>query len=168
MAPQDPNNKVIASNRRARRDYEVLESVEAGIVLSGSEVKSLRESNVQLADTYARIINGEAWLIGMHIPPYRNASLQGDHEPDRDRKLLLHRRELETLDLRIAQQRLTLVPLSLYFKEGRAKIELALGKGRNVEDKRQVIATRDAERDAAKEMASARRQASARAAQQDD
>jgi SsrA-binding protein len=165
---KDPNNRLVASNRRARRDYEVLDTVEAGIVLRGSEVKSLRDAEVQLADTYARIIDGEAWLVGLHIAPYRNASTQGDHEPERDRKLLLHRKELETLDARIAQQRLTLVPLSLYFKDGKAKLELALGKGRNVEDKRQVIAKRDAERDAAKEMAHARRQSSARAARQDD
>lgn len=158
---------VVASNRQARRDYEIIETVEAGIVLTGSEAKSLREAKVQLSDTYARIINGEAWLIGLHIAPYRNASSQGGHEPERDRKLLLHRKELEALDIRIAQQRLSLIPLSLYFKEGRAKLELALGKGRKTEDKRQVIANRDMERDAAREMASSRRRASARAAQQD-
>lgn len=162
-----PDTKVIATNRQARRDYEVLDTFEAGLVLRGSEVKSLREAKVQLADTYARIVDGEAWLIGLHIAPYRNASTQGGHEPERDRKLLLHRGELEELDARIAQQRLTLVPLALYFKEGRAKLELALGRGRKTEDKRQVIAKRDAERDAAREVASARRAASARAARQD-
>jgi SsrA-binding protein len=161
------NEGVVASNRQARRDYEIIDTVEAGIVLTGSEAKSLREAKVQLSDTYARIINGEAWLIGLHIAPYRNASSQGGHEPERDRKLLLHRKELEALDIRIAQQRLSLVPLSLYFKEGRAKLELALGKGRKTEDKRQVIANRDMERDAAREMASDRRRSSARAAQQD-
>jgi SsrA-binding protein len=158
---------VVASNRLARRDYEVLETVEAGIVLSGSEVKSLREAKVQLSDTYARIINGEAWLIGLHVAPYRNASAQGGHEPERDRKLLLHKGELEAMQLRIDQQRLSLIPLSLYFKGGRAKVELGLGKGRKTEDKRQVIATRDAERDAARELASARRRSSARAADLD-
>lgn len=162
-----PDTKVIATNRQARRDYEVLDTFEAGLVLRGSEVKSLREAKVQLADTYARIVDGEAWLIGLHIAPYRNASTQGGHEPERDRKLLLHRGELEELEARIAQQRLTLVPLALYFKEGRAKLELALGRGRKTEDKRQVIAKRDAERDAAREVASARRAASARAARQD-
>lgn len=162
-----PDTKVIATNRQARRDYEVLDTFEAGLVLRGSEVKSLREAKVQLADTYARIVDGEAWLIGLHIAPYRNASTQGGHEPERDRKLLLHRGELEELDARIAQQRLTLVPLALYFKEGRAKLELALGRGRKTEDKRQLIAKRDAERDAAREVASARRAASARAASQD-
>lgn len=162
-----PDTKVIATNRQARRDYEVLDTFEAGLVLRGSEVKSLREAKVQLADTYARIVDGEAWLIGLHIAPYRNASTQGGHEPERDRKLLLHRGELEELDARIAQQRLTLVPLALYFKEGRAKLELALGRGRKTEDKRQLIAKRDAERDAAREVASARRAASARAARQD-
>jgi len=158
---------IVATNRLARRDYEIMDTVEAGIVLTGSEAKSLREAKVQLSDTYARIINGEAWLIGLHIAPYRNASSQGGHEPERDRKLLLHRKELAALDIRMAQQRLSLVPLSLYFKGGRAKLELALGKGRKTEDKRQVIANRDMERDAAREMASNRRQASARAARQD-
>lgn len=162
-----PDTKVIATNRQARRDYEVLDTFEAGLVLRGSEVKSLREAKVQLSDTYARIVDGEAWLIGLHIAPYRNASTQGGHEPERDRKLLLHRGELEELDARVAQQRLTLVPLALYFKEGRAKLELALGRGRKTEDKRQLIAKRDAERDAAREVASARRAASARAARQD-
>lgn len=155
---------VVATNRQARRDYEVIETFEAGIQLRGSEVKSLREAKVQLADTYARLIDGEAWLIGLHIAPYRNASAQGGHDPERDRKLLLHRKELEGLRIRIDQQRLSLVPLSLYFKGGRAKVELGLGKGRKTEDKRQVIADRDAERDAARELATARRRQSARAA----
>jgi SsrA-binding protein len=155
---------VVATNRQARRDYEISEVFEAGIVLRGSEVKSLREAKVQLSDTYARLIDGEVWLIGLHIAPYKHASTQGGHEPERDRKLLLHRKELEGLRLRIDQQRLSLVPLQLYFKGGRAKVELGLGKGRKTEDKRQVIADRDMERDAARELASARRQRSARAA----
>jgi SsrA-binding protein len=155
---------VVATNRQARRDYEISETVEAGIMLTGSEVKSLREAKVQLSDTYARIINGEAWLIGLHIAPYSNASAQGGHEPERDRKLLLHRGELASLQLRIDQQRLSLVPLSLYFTGGKAKVELGLGKGRKTEDKRQVIANRDMERDAARELGSARRRSSSRAA----
>jgi SsrA-binding protein len=155
---------VVATNRQAKRDYEISETVEAGIMLTGSEVKSLREAKVQLSDTYARIINGEAWLIGLHIAPYSNASAQGGHEPERDRKLLLHRSELASLQLRIDQQRLSLVPLSLYFTGGRAKVELGLGKGRKTEDKRQVIATRDAEREAAREVVNARRRSSSRAA----
>jgi SsrA-binding protein len=155
---------VVATNRQARRDYDVSETFEAGIVLRGSEVKSLREAKVQLSDTYARLIDGEVWLVGLHIAPYKNASTQGGHEPERDRKLLLHRKELEGLRIRIDQQRLSLVPLQLYFKGGRAKVELGLGKGRKTEDKRQVIANRDMERDAARELASARRQRSARAA----
>jgi len=155
MAP--PGVKVIASNRHARRDYDLSDSVEAGIVLQGSEVKSLRESKVTIADAYARIDQGEAWLVGLHIAPWRTSSADTGHEAERRRKLLLHRDELDRLRARIDQERLTLVPVSLYFKEGRAKIELALGKPRRKGDKRQVIAERDAEREAQRAMSRARR-----------
>ena len=137
--------KLIASNRRARRDYDVLETIEAGLVLSGSEVKSLRDGHVQLADAYARSRDGELWLEGVHIAPYQFAVGVGSHEPDRSRKLLMHRAEIERFDARMAQDRLALVPLRMYFKDGRAKVELALARGRRRSDKRQVLAERDAD-----------------------
>jgi SsrA-binding protein len=139
--------KLIASNRRARHDYSVLDTVEAGVVLHGSEVKSLRAGNVQLADAFARYDRGELWLEGVHIAPYAFATGVGAHDPDRRRKLLLHRAEIERLHSRVAQERLTLVPLRLYFRDGKAKVELALGKGRLKGDKRQVIAERDSQRE---------------------
>lgn len=155
MAP--PGVKVIATNRRARHDYELLDTVEAGLVLRGSEVKSLRESKVTIADAYARIDDGEAWLVGLHIAPWRTAANVGAHEPERKRKLLLHREEIDRLRARIDQDRLTLVPISLYFKEGRAKIELALAKHRRKGDRRQDIAKRDADREAQRAMSRGRR-----------
>ena len=153
-----PGAKVIATNRQARRDYDLGDSVEAGIVLNGSEVKSLRESKVTIADSYARIDDGEAWLVGLHIAPWKTSGLLTGHEAERKRKLLLHRDEIDRLSLRMDQDRLSLVPLSLYFKEGRAKIELGLGKPRRKGDRRQVIAERDAEREAQRAMSRARRQ----------
>jgi SsrA-binding protein len=150
MAPEGV--KVVATNRQARRDYDLLDAIEAGLVLRGSEVKSLRESKVQLADAYARIEGHEAWLVGLHIAPWRTAAEHSGHEPERRRKLLLHRGEIDRLRARIDQDRLTLVPLSLYFKDGRAKVEVALGKPRNKGDKRQAIAERDAKREADKAM----------------
>jgi len=151
--PKD-GRKVVATNRQARRDYEILDTLEAGIVLKGTEVKSLRESNVQLADTYARIVNGEAWLIGLHIAQYSHAGPAAAHKVDADRKLLLHRKEIDRLQGRLAQDRLTLVPLSLYFNEqGRAKVEIGVGRGRKTYDKRQAIARRDADRDVARSIA---------------
>lgn len=149
--------KVVATNRQARRNYEILDTFEAGLVLAGSEVKSLREAKVTVADAYARIIDGEAWVIGLHIAPYAHAGGLGAVDPDRDRKLLLHRLEIDRIKARVDQERLTLVPLQLYFKDGRAKLELGLGKGRTGVDKRQHIAERDAGREAQREMARARR-----------
>jgi SsrA-binding protein len=137
----------IADNRRARHDYQVLETVEAGLVLQGSEVKSLRLGQVQLADAYARLTDGELWLEGVHIAPYQFAAGVGAHDPDRRRKLLLHRDEIDKLAARLAQERLTLVPLRLYFRDGRAKVELALARGRQKGDKRQAIAERDSKRE---------------------
>ena len=139
--------KLIASNRRARHDYGILDTVEAGVVLAGSEVKSLRLGHVQLADAFARYTDGELWLEGVHIAPYAFANGVGAHDPDRRRKLLLHRDEIERLQARVAQERLTLVPLRLYFKDGRAKVELGLGKGRLKADKRQALAERDSQRE---------------------
>ncbi len=155
-APED-GNRVVASNRRARHDYEIVDITECGIVLQGSEVKSLRAGRIALQDAYARVIDGEMWLFGVHIPPYLQANGFGAHDPDRRRKLLLHRRQIDEWMGRTQQQSLTLVPLSIYFKDGRAKVELALARGRRQYDKRQAIATRDANREAAREARSAAR-----------
>jgi SsrA-binding protein len=139
--------KLIASNRRARFDYELFDTVEAGLVLTGGEVKSLRLGHVQLADAFAREDRGELWLEGVHIAPYQFATNVGAHDPDRRRKLLLHRDEIERLHARVAQERLALVPLRLYFRDGRAKVELALGRGRRKTDRRHVLAERDSQRE---------------------
>jgi len=147
-----PARKVVAGNRRARHDYTILETIECGIVLQGSEVKALRDSKVQIVDAYARVERGELWLHGMHISPYSFATGFGAHDPDRPRKLLVHRAELERLASRVAQEKLTLIPLSVYFKDGRAKVELALARGRKTEDRRQAIAARDAQRETAREL----------------
>jgi SsrA-binding protein len=143
---------VIASNRKARHDYTILDVVEAGIVLQGSEVKSLRSGQVQLVDTYARFNNGELWLEGMHIAPYQFAHGIGAHDPNRPRKLLLNLSELSRLAARVGQERLSLIPLSLYFKDGRAKVELALAQGRTKGDKRQALAKKDAAREIEREL----------------
>lgn len=143
---------MIASNRKARHDFTILDVVEAGIVLQGSEVKSLRSGQVQLVDTYARFVNGELWLEGMHIAPYQFAHGVGAHDPNRPRKLLLSRAELSRLSARVGQERLALIPLSIYFKDGRAKVELALAQGRTKSDKRQALAKKDAEREIAREL----------------
>jgi SsrA-binding protein len=134
-------------NRRARHEYEVIEVFEAGIQLVGSEVKSIRDGQVQITDAYARVIDGEAWLIGAHIAPYANASSWGAHEPDRQRKLLLHKKEHETLAQAVNEKRLTLVPLRMRFKDGKVKVDLAIARGKKTYDKRHAIAKRDAERD---------------------
>lgn len=147
----------VAQNRKARHDYSVLETFECGLVLQGSEVKSLREGKVQLRDAYARVEDGEVWLYGVNVSPYANAQGFGAHDPDRRRKLLLNRREIEELDDRTKQESLTLVPLSVYFKDGRAKVELALARGRKTYDKRHAIAERDAARDMDRAAARGRR-----------
>ncbi|MEW6153354.1 MAG: SsrA-binding protein SmpB [Actinomycetota bacterium] len=150
--------KVVAKNRRARHDYEVLETVEAGIALVGTEVKSLREGLIQLKDSYARPEGGELWLVGVHVSPYAQADGFGGHEPERRRKLLLHHQEIEELTERVKLESLTLVPLSVYFKDGRAKVELALARGRRRHDKRNAIATRDANREAERALRSRNRE----------
>lgn len=150
----DDGRTVVATNRQARRDFEILDTLEAGIVLKGSEVKSLREAQVNLAEAYARVIDGEAWMIGLYIRPYSHAGRADGHDTERDKKLLLHRKELDKLTARFQQERLTLVPLSLYFNErGRAKVELGVGRGRKQHDKRQAIAKRDMDREAARAIA---------------
>ncbi|QXC62773.1 SsrA-binding protein SmpB [Aquihabitans sp. G128] len=153
----DSRNKIVATNRQARRDYEILDTWECGIMLQGSEVKSLREAKVTLTDAYARVDMREIYLVGLHINAYSSASAQGGHELSRTRKLLLHRHEIDELRLRVDQEHLSLIPLQLYFKEGRAKLELGLGRGRKHYDKRQVIAKRDADMDARRAMAARRR-----------
>ena len=155
MAPK--GTKVVATNRRARHDYDIVETFECGIVLTGSEVKSIRDGKIQLKDSYARVQDGEMWLHGVHISPYVYAHGTDGHDPDRPRKLLLHRAEIDELMGRTQQESLTLVPLSVYFKDGRAKVELAVARGRRQYDKRQAIAKRDADREAARAMAQARR-----------
>lgn len=149
--------KTVARNRRARRDYDIGEIYEAGIVLRGSEVKSLRESQVTLADAFGRVEGDEIWLIGLHIGAYSNASDQGGHQLERKRKLLLHRREIDKIKVMADQEHQSIVPLSLYFKNGHAKLEVGIGRGRKSVDKRQVIAERDAEREAARAMSAQRR-----------
>ena len=149
--------QVVATNRQARHRYTLSDTFECGIVLTGSEVKSLREAKVQLSDAWASIDAGEVWLHGLHIAPYSHAQAHTGHNPMRDRKLLMHRHQIERLRLKLQVERLTLVPTKLYFKDGRLKVELAVGKGKNVVDKRQDIARRDSEREAARSIAEARR-----------
>ena len=152
---------VVATNRRARRNFDVLETLEVGLVLQGSEVKSLREGSVQIAESWARIDRGELWLHNLYISPYSHAAAPFRSEPDRVRKLLAHRREIQRLASRVDQERLTLVPLALYFREGRAKIALALARGRSRADRRRDIQQRDADAEAARSMAAARRRRTA-------
>ena len=137
--------KLIADNRKARHDYELLERVEAGIVLTGTEVKSLREGRARLGQSYAELSGGEAWLQGAEIAVYEQGN-RANHDPTRPRKLLLHRREIDRLHGQVREKGLTLVPTRLYFKEGRVKVELALARGKNTFDKRRTLAERDAKR----------------------
>jgi SsrA-binding protein len=155
MAKKDKKRRVpasgdVATNRRARHKFELLEKMEAGVELQGSEVKSLREGKASINEAYALIDKGEVWLRGAHIPPYLPAS-QENHEPERPRKLLLHRREIERLIGKTAQRGLTLVPTRIYFKKGRAKVELALAKGREGRDRREDIQKRDQRREIERE-----------------
>lgn len=146
-----PGEKIIATNRKAWHDYEILETYEAGLVLRGTEVKSLREGQVNFKDSYAAINGNEAWLIGCHIAPYHHGT-DANHDPDRSRKLLLHRREISRLLGKTAERGLTLIPLRLYFKEGRAKLEFGLARGKKLHDKRASIRERDERREMAKEV----------------
>ncbi len=145
--------KMITTNRQAHRNFEITETVEAGIVLAGSEVKALRESKTQLNDAYARFDNGELYLVGLHIAPYSRAGTHVILDRARRRKLLLHRHELTRLSSKLNQDHLLLVPMAIYFKNGRVKLELGLGRGRKTVDKRQLIAKRDADREARRELA---------------
>lgn len=137
--------KLIAENRKARHDYHLLDRHEAGLVLTGSEVKSLRQGGAQLRRSFADLRDGELWLVGAHIAPYDQAGAES-HDPDRDRKLLLHRREIDSLIGKVQERGFTIVPTRLYFKGGRAKVELALAKGKDVRDRRREISKRDADR----------------------
>ena len=147
MSPREEGQKTVASNRRARFDYELQERLEAGIVLTGSEVKSLRAGRASLSESFARVRDGEVWIENMHIPPYEQGEKRG-YDPRRTRKLLLKRREIERLIGKTAERGLTLVPIRLYFSHGLAKLELGLGKGKRQFEKRQTIAEREMRREA--------------------
>ena len=147
----EPGKKIIASNRRARHEYAIEDVVEAGLVLTGTEVKSLRAGRASLTDGFGQITDGEAWLHGVHIPQYTLGTWT-NHEPRRTRKLLLHRKEIDRLARSISERGLTLVPLSLYFSGGKVKIELGLARGKRTYDKRHDLAKRDAAREVEREL----------------
>src|SRR5206468_1109678 len=155
MAKQS-GEKLIVDNRRARHDYHLSDRVEAGVVLLGTEVKSLRGGEATLRQAYAEVRDGEAWLVGLHVPEYTERN-RANHDPDRPRKLLLHRREIERLASSVAEKGLTLIPTKLYFRDGRIKVELALARGKELRDKRRDIASRDARRQIERELKSLRR-----------
>jgi SsrA-binding protein len=148
-----PASGDVATNRRARHKFELIEKFEAGIALRGTEVKSLRNGKAQMSDAYAAISDGEVWLRGLHIPPYEPASRE-NHEPERPRKLLLHRAEIERLVGKTAERGLTLIPTRIYFKGPRAKVELALARGKEGRDRRREIAERDVRREVEREFKS--------------
>jgi SsrA-binding protein len=143
--------KLVANNRKAYHDYFIEETFEAGLALVGTEVKSLREGRVSLRDSYVEVRNGEAWLIGSSISHYAQGNIW-NHKPERDRKLLLHRQEIDRLRGKVEERGYSVVPTKLYFKDGRAKIEIGLAKGKKLYDKRADIARRDADRDMQREM----------------
>ena len=143
--------KIIAVNRKARRDYEILESFEAGIVLTGTEIKSLREGRINFKDSYARVQGGEVFLVNAHISPYSHGNVQ-NHDPLRERKLLLHKSEIKRLRGKTEEKGLTLVPLQAYFIRGRAKVELALARGKARYDKRETIKRRVTQREVEREL----------------
>lgn len=141
-----PNNKVICRNRRATHEYELIEKVEAGIVLTGTEVKSLREGKAMLEDAYGKLEKGELWLVGCEIPEYAQGTYN-NHKPKRSRKLLLHKREVAKLGEKATQKGFTIVPLQLYFKDGKVKVEIAVGRGKQTHDKRESLKKADAKRE---------------------
>ena len=144
--PKEVGRKVIASNRKARHDYTILDTYEAGVVLVGTEVKSLRLGRASLVDSFATVDDGEVWLRGLHIPEYDRGTWT-NHEPRRTRKLLLHKSEILRLIGKTKESGLSLVPLSMYFKDGKVKVEIGLGRGKKEYDKRQSLAKRDADRE---------------------
>jgi SsrA-binding protein len=147
--------KLIVDNRRARHEYHLTDRIEAGLVLGGTEVKALREGKATLQQAYAEVRDGEAWLVGLHIPEYAQGNRE-NHEPDRPRKLLLHRREIDRLYGQVREKGFTLVPTRLYFKDGRVKVEIALARGKELRDKRRSVADRDARRQIERELKSRR------------
>ena len=149
--PDTSRKQIVATNRKARHNYSILDVYEAGVQLVGTEVKSLREGQASLADAFATVDDGEIWLRNLHIPEYHHGSWT-NHAPRRNRKLLLHRSQIDTLIGKIRDGNLTLVPLSLYFTDGKVKVELALARGKQAHDKRQDIAKRDAQREVAREL----------------
>lgn len=149
--PKETGRKLIAQNKKARHDYHIDDTFEAGLVLMGTEVKSLRAGRASLVDGFGEIENGEAWLLGVHIPQYDNGTWT-NHETRRRRKMLLNRHEIDKIEHRVQAKGSTIVPLSLYFKDGRAKVEIALARGKKAYDKRHAIAERQASRDAEREM----------------
>jgi SsrA-binding protein len=148
--------KVVTTNRKARFDFQILDTLEAGIALLGTEVKSLRAGRVNLKDSYAEVRNGEIFLIGAHISPYAEGN-RFNHEPERDRRLLLHKREILRLAVKVREKGLTIVPLRIYFKSNRAKVELGLARGKRMYDKRETIAKRDAKRELDRALKEAKR-----------
>ncbi|BBY57076.1 MULTISPECIES: SsrA-binding protein SmpB [Mycolicibacterium] len=150
-ADRKPDRTIVATNRKARHNYSILDTYEAGVVLQGTEVKSLREGHASLADAFATVDDGEIWLRNLHIPEYHHGTWT-NHAPRRNRKLLLHRSQIDTLVGKIRDGNLTLVPLSLYFTDGKVKVELALARGKQAHDKRQDLARRDAEREVIREL----------------
>jgi SsrA-binding protein len=146
QADRTSRERVVATNRRAWHDYEIQETYEAGLVLRGTEVKSLREGTVNFKDSYAMVAENELWLVGCHISPYHHGT-DANHDPERRRKLLLHRSEINRLLGKTRERGLTLVPLRLYFKEGRAKLELGLARGKKLHDKRQTLREKEARRE---------------------
>jgi len=145
------NEKIIATNRKAYHEYNILEKWEAGIVLQGTEVKSLRLGRANLKDSYARVKDGELWLVNLHISPYEQGNVW-NHEPRRPRKLLMHRQEIKRLIGKVEERGFTLIPLRMYFKRGRAKVELAVARGKKIYDRRKDIAKRDADREMQREL----------------
>ena len=148
---KERGRSMIAQNKKARYDYAIEDTYEAGLVLTGTEVKALRAGRASLVDGYAEIVDGEMWLQNAHIPEYTQGTWN-NHAPRRKRKLLLHRHEIDKMERRVNERGLTIVPLSLYFKDGRAKVEVALARGKRAYDKRQSIAKRDAQREATREL----------------
>jgi len=144
-------DKLIADNRRARHDYHLGDRVEAGVVLTGTEVKALREGKTQLTRAYAEVDGNEAWLVGVHIPEYLQGN-RANHDPERPRKLLLHRREIDRLYAQVREKGVTLVPTRMYFKDGRVKVEIAVARGKELHDKRRAIAERDVKRQMEREL----------------
>ncbi len=151
------HEKIVVQNRKARYDYQVLDTFEAGLALRGTEVKSLRQGHMVLKDSYCDIVGGQAYLVGAHISPYEQGNIN-NHEPERRRKLLLHKRQIEKLDTIVSEKGLTLVPLKVYFKSGKAKLEFGLCRGKKTFDKRETIKKRETDREMAQAVRESQKQ----------